>query len=152
MHWATCVLAIGGMLGANQAVAAPAALDWLAGHWCGGDGGRVIDEVWLTEKGGVLLGMSRTIRDGKAESHEFMRIVVDGDRIAFHVQPNGVPATVFSMVERDATGIRFENPAHDFPNRIDYRRSGDRLDASISGPGRDGKTMTIPFAYRRCGD
>ncbi|MBN8480769.1 MAG: hypothetical protein J0L88_04165 [Xanthomonadales bacterium] len=145
------VLAIGGMIGASAAGAAPAAFDWLAGHWCGGEDGRVIEEVWLPEAGGALLGMSRTIRDGKVETFEFMRIVVDGDRATFHVQPNGVPATLFTMATRDAGSIRFENPAHDFPNRIEYRRNGERLEAAIAGPGRDGRTMTIPFAYRRCG-
>jgi len=151
MAAARTVLLACAMIGMGQAMAADPPLDWLAGKWCGGEDGRVIEEVWLPEAGGALLGMSRTVRDGRTETFEFMRIVVDGDRAAFHVQPNGVPATVFPMAARDAGSIRFENPAHDFPNRIEYRRNGDRLEAAIAGPGRDGKTMTIPYAYRRCG-
>lgn len=151
MACAKWILAACTVFGIARPAAAESALDWLAGHWCGGDGGRRIDEVWLPQSGGVLLGMSRTVRGSQVESFEFMRIVVDGDGASFHVQPNGVPATVFTMAARDAESIRFENPAHDFPNRIEYRRSGDRLDAVIAGPGRDGKTKTIPFAYRRCG-
>ncbi len=150
MRYVTFVFAMGGFFGAGQALSAPPALDWLAGHWCGGEGGRHIEEVWLPEAGGALLGMSRTLRDGRIETFEFMRIVAQDGRYDFHVQPNGAPPTVFTMTSRDEAGIRFENPAHDFPNRIEYRREGDRLQAAIAGPGRDGKTKTIPFAYRSC--
>lgn len=127
-----------------------AGLSWMAGHWCSEAQGRRIDEVWLPEAGGALHGLSRTVRGGKVESFEFMRIVSDGDTASFHVQPNGAAPTVFVMADRGDGWIRFGNPAHDFPNRIEYRRDGDRLLAWISGPGRDGKDVRIPFEYRAC--
>jgi hypothetical protein len=38
----------------------------------------------------------------------------------------------------------FENPAHDFPTRVAYRRDGDRLVATVSGPGgRDAQSWTF---------
>ena len=142
---------LGLMLAMGAAQASSPEFDWLAGHWCGGSGGRVIDEVWLPEAGGALVGMSRTVRDGKTESFEFMRLVPQGKDAGFHVQPNGAPATVFAIVERDAQRVRVANAAHDFPNTIEYRREGDALHAWIAGPGRDGKELRIPFDYRRCG-
>ncbi|MBA2077296.1 hypothetical protein PCA_02060 [Rhodanobacter sp. PCA2] len=145
------MLAAGLALGAGTAAAAAPELDWLAGHWCGGTANRQIEEVWLPEGGGMLLGMSRTLRDGRTESFEFMRIVAAGKQAGFHVQPNGVPPTRFAIAERGEQRVRFENAAHDFPNRIEYRREGDVLHAWIAGPGRDGKEMRIPFEYRRCG-
>jgi hypothetical protein len=134
----------------GQATSAEPTLDWLAGHWCSSDQASRVDEVWLPEAGGALLGMSRTVRGGKVESFEFMRIVIDGDAATFHVQPNGVPPTVFTQAARGDGWIRFENSAHDFPNRIEYRRDGDALHAYIAGPGRDGEEMKIPFEYRLC--
>ncbi|QNN47899.1 hypothetical protein H9L17_07180 [Thermomonas brevis] len=151
MRKAKAMLGAGLVLAAGAATAAGPEFDWLAGHWCGGSAGRAIDEVWLPEAGGVLLGMSRTVRGGKTESFEFMRIVPAGDDAGFHVQPNGVAPTVFAIAERGERRVRFENAAHDFPNRIEYRREGDALHAWIAGPGRDGKEMRIPFEYRRCG-
>lgn len=141
-------------LGAGPALAGDAhALDWLGGQWCSEEDGRRIDEAWLPEAGGSLLGMSRTVRDGKLESFEFMRIVVDGGTASFHVQPNGVPPTVFTAAARGDGWIRFENPDHDFPNQVEYRRSGDDgLSAWIAGPGPDGAELRIPFEYRRCAD
>jgi hypothetical protein len=135
---------------AGQAAADEPGLDWLAGHWCSGNGGQQAEEVWLPEAGGTLLGMSRTVRDSKVGSFEYMRIVSDGKASRFHVQPNGVPPTVFAQVARGDAWIRFENPAHDFPNRIEYRREGEQMHAYISGPGRDGKELKIPFDYHRC--
>lgn len=130
---------------------AQADLAWLEGQWCGGDDGRRIDESWLPQAGGMLMGMSRTVRDGQVESFEFMRIVVDGNAASFHVQPNGVPPTIFAMEARGEGWIRFANDAHDFPNRVEYRRNGDGLSAWIAGPGEDGAELRIRFEYRRCG-
>lgn len=135
----------------GQAAAGEPELDWLAGRWCGGEGGRQIEEVWLPKAGGELLGMSRTVKGAKLESFEYMRIVSDGKGASLQVQPNGAPPTVFAQSALGDGWIRFENPAHDFPNLIEYRREGDRLHAFIAGPGRDGKELKIAFDYHRCG-
>lgn len=151
MRYAKTLLVIGLALCSGQVASGERALDWFAGHWCGGEGGRQVEEVWLPESGGALLGMSRTVRGGATESFEFMRIVPEGRNAGFHVQPNGAPPTVFAIAARGTDWVRFENPAHDFPNQIEYRREGERLHAWIAGPGRDGKQRKIPFEYRRCG-
>lgn len=151
MRYAKAMLGAYLALSAAQAAGGELKLDWLAGHWCSGEPGQQVDEVWLPEAGGALLGMSRTVRGGKTASFEYMRIVPDGQTANFHVQPNGVPATVFVQAARGENWIRFENTAHDFPNRIEYRREGDTMRAWIAGPGRDGRELKIPFDYRHCG-
>ena len=58
-------------------VAAPALagdLDWLAGHWCGVSGTTFSEEVWMAPRGGLLVGMHRDTREGRATGFEFMRI------------------------------------------------------------------------------
>ena len=144
------------MLGVGMALASGTAsaaeFDWLAGQWCGGSTERNIEEVWLPEAGGALLGMSRTVRGSSTESFEFMRLVPAGKNTGLYVQPNGVAPTVFAIANHGDGWVVFENPAHDFPNRIEYRRDGAGLRASIAGPGADGKTLEIPFNYHRCGE
>jgi hypothetical protein len=137
---------------AGQSSAEGSGLDWLAGRWCSSEDGRRIDEVWLPGAGGELLGMSRTVRGATVESFEYMRIVASDQGATFHAQPNGAPPSAFAQAARGDGWIRFENRAHDFPNRIEYRREGDRLRAWIAGPGRDGKELKIAFAYDRCGE
>lgn len=145
------VLGAGLALGSSAVTAAPGRFDWLAGHWCGGTEERRLDEVWLPEAGGALLGMSRTLSRGSMASFEYMRLVPAGKAAGLHVQSNGVAPTTFVIADHGENWVVFENPQHDFPNRIEYRRDGAELKASISGPGEDGKTLRIPFDYRRCG-
>jgi hypothetical protein len=48
----------------------------------------------------------------------------------------------------DATVV-FENPEHDFPQRVGYKRNGsDALDAWIEGQA-NGKSRRVDFSYQR---
>lgn len=127
-------------------------LTWLSGRWCGGAGSERVEEIWLEPNGEHLLGVSRTTKDGQLASFEFLRIG-PGDRVpTYFAQPGGRPPTAFAHTDGGDAWVRFENPAHDFPQRIEYRRDGDRLRAEIAGPGDDGKELVIGFDYTRCGE
>lgn len=151
MRYTKAMLGAGLALCGGAAMAATPELDWLAGQWCGGEGERRIDESWLPAAGGMLIGMSRTVNGKRVETFEFMRIVSDDESASLHVQPNGEPPTVFAMAAWGEGWVRFENPEHDFPNQIEYRREGEHLHAHIAGPGQDGNELRIPFEYHRCG-
>ncbi|MCL7713891.1 DUF6265 family protein [Stenotrophomonas mori] len=146
------VLGAGLALAAGTATAAADGFDWLAGHWCGGSAERTIEEVWLPAAGGTLLGMSRTLGGDTLASFEFMRLVASGEDAGLHVQPDGAPPTTFAIAGHGDGWVVFAQAAHDFPDRIEYRRDGALLHAAISGPGDAGAPLRIPFEYRRCGD
>ena len=55
-----------------------------------------------------------------------------GGALQFIPQPGGAPATCFALVSWEDGRAQFENPDHDFPQRITYSRDGDRLTATIS--------------------
>jgi hypothetical protein len=61
-------------------------------------------------------------------------------------QPGGRAPVQFRLTARTRTGATFENPAHDFPQRIVYRRSGDSMVATISA--LDGSNA-MSWTYRR---
>ncbi len=117
-------------------------LDWLAGHWRSENGARVSEEIWSEPEGGLMLGMSRTIRDGKARGFEFLRIEIGavsgtagdgaGEGAALFAQPGGRPAVRFTLTSSAPNEATFENPDHDYPQRIVYSREGDHLTATIS--------------------
>ncbi len=105
------MLKAGIVLGTGMAVATGTAaageFDWLAGQWCGGGGERKIEEVWLPEAGGALLGMSRTVRGGVTESFEFMRLVPagqDADFVIQDVRAHGVPGLV-NLYDIESPGL-----------------------------------------------
>lgn len=124
---------------------------WMAGSWCLSRNGEQIEEVWLAPAGGLMLGMGRTTAGSGQRTHfEFMRIELRDGTTTYLAQPQGRLATAFKLIEADSSSARFENPAHDFPKRIEYRRDGNAMRAEIAGPGRDGKERVIGFDFVVC--
>ena len=132
-----------------QTTAAPE-LDWIAGHWCQRSGDEVIEEHWLPASGGLLLGMGRTVAAGRARSFEFLRIETRDGNPVLIAQPNGVPPIPFALTASGKGWARFENPQHDFPKRVEYRRTPQGLHAEISAPGEGASVKVIPFDYLPC--
>jgi hypothetical protein len=122
---------------------------WLAGCWRMERGAMITEEQWMTPRGGVMLGISRATRRDTVVSEEFLRLSVRGDTIVYWALPTRQTASEFRTRSATDQEITFENPAHDFPQRIRYRRAGaDSLLAQIEGE-RGGQTRTITFPYRR---
>ena len=139
---------------ASASPAAPAnanasALAWLAGCWELREGARVIVEQWMAPSGGVMLGMNHTVSAERSRAFEFMYLgPVDG-RLSFVARPSGQAGATFPVVALDDSSVTFEQPAHDFPKRVEYRRRGsDVLYAQIEGP-MNGEQLRVPFLFRR---
>lgn len=110
-------------------------LAWMSGNWLFERGGRWTSEQWSDPRGGVMLGYSRSGRGGALREWEFIRIAPDADgTLAYHAQPGGRAPVVFRLVSRGrgGTSVTFENPQHDFPQRIRYLRDGPVMTATIS--------------------
>ncbi len=126
-------------------------LGWLAGSWRMEKGGRVIDEQWMAPAGGVMLGMGRTIAKGRVMEHEFLQIREGpGGDLFYIAQPSGQPEATFQITSLSDTAVSFENPQHDFPQKISYTlQTVGVLLAAIEGPGADGQVKRIEFTYQR---
>ena len=145
-----CIPALSTPIARANGTAQTDGLDWIQGDWCGGADNERIEEHWLSSHGGLRLGLGRTLKGSRTSSFEFLRIdVVDG--VATYIgQPEGAPPTAFKRTAGDKNWVRFENPQHDVPKRVEYRRTGNALYAEIAGPGEDGKEIVIPSAYTVC--
>lgn len=123
---------------------------WLAGCWTqpGREPGSV--EQWMAPAGGVMLGMARTLKDGRVVSFEFMQLRAGADgRLRYIAQPQGRPPTEFPLLRQSSAELVFENPAHDFPQRVIYRQvAPDRLQARIEGE-MNGQARGIDFPMQR---
>lgn len=129
MHAIALLLA--GAASAQGGAPALSQLAWMAGHWRAAQHDRVIEEVWMAPRGGLMPGLNRSSSAGGAE-FEFLRIVEDEAGIAYVAMPGGGASTRFVLVEASPGHARFENPAHDFPTRISYTATGaDALRACI---------------------
>ena len=122
------------------AVAAPASapdaaddLAWMAGSWVSEGDSRWTEERWSRPRGGVMLGTALTGKGDAAEHYEFMRIARDSEgRLTFWASPQGKAPSPFPAAGGGESEIVFLNPAHDYPQRIVYRREGAELVATIS--------------------
>ncbi len=93
-----------------------------------------------------MLGMSRTIVSGKTTEYEFVVVRTGSQGLEYVAMPSGQPGGVFKATRVSASEAIFENPAHDFPSRIAYRRADGGLIATIDGQ-VDGKPRAVDFAY-----
>ncbi|HEU5134402.1 MAG TPA: DUF6265 family protein [Steroidobacteraceae bacterium] len=123
---------------------------WLAGHWCTDLEGEFIEEAWLSPRGNLMLGVGQTVKGGKTVNFEFMRIESDAGDTNYIAQHRAGAPTAFRMTASGENWARFENPAHDFPKRVEYRRTPNGLRAEVAGPGKGGKELVISFEYLAC--
>jgi Domain of unknown function (DUF6265) len=137
-----------------QASSNIAQLSWMAGCWEQRSATRVTEEQWMAAAGGTMLGVSRTIARDSTRGYEFMRIATLAGKLTYIAQPSGQAETAFVTSAITDTLAVFENPAHDFPQRIEYRRvTADSIVARISATTRSGQArgMEIPMRRSRCG-
>ena len=107
---------------------------WLSGVWMSRSGdGRWADEYWTLPRDGLMLGAGMAGQGEKVNFFEHMRIATDrSGQMAFFAMSNGGPAVVFPVVRQGPNLVVFENPKHDYPQRITYSTDGQRLTAIIS--------------------
>lgn len=123
-------LAVAGMLLVTTVLAAEDAsidqLSWMEGLWVGGGGDAPeAEELWTAPKGGLMLGLHRDVGPGDRVFFEFLRIAETPDGLVYFASPKGREATAFTVVETAPRRVVFENPDHDFPQRIGYRLDGE---------------------------
>jgi hypothetical protein len=133
--------AAAGLLGGRQAPPAPlATLDFMAGCWRGPAGPEsIIEEYYTAPSDNVMLGVSRYMKAGRVTGFEFTSIVREDTAIVVTPRPEGQQPAQFRVTKLARNSVVWENPAHDFPTLVAYRRlPGDTLVARIEGPGPQG--------------
>ena len=141
------------LLASAGAIAHEAPIDklaWLAGCWSqtGSDAGSV--EMWSLPAGGTMLGMARTVKNGKTVEWEHLMIRETEPGIWTYVaKPGKQPEAAFPIKLIGDGEVVFENPQHDFPQRIIYKRDGaDGLKARIEGVSK-GKEKAFDYPMQR---
>lgn len=120
-------------------------LDWLAGCWETEDGR--VREQWTVVNDGLAFGFGTTTADGEIVFFEQLRIETGDAGLLYSAYPAGVGPTQFRLTDSGPGRATFDNPEHDFPQRLGYRRDGAMLRAMASLA--DG-TRARSWSYRRC--
>jgi hypothetical protein len=147
---AACVIAMGSQ-SIQAADVSLTTLTWLAGDWQLTNGTRVAEEHWTLPSANSLLGLSRTVRDGRTVAFEFVRIEQRDKDIFYVAQPNGRPPTDFKLSSSTDGELVFEGDGKDRVKRITYRREGQAgLYALVEGD-ENGRAFKQEFRYKRPG-
>lgn len=124
-------------------------LSWLEGLWTGNKDGVETEELWMPAKGGALLALHRDVKDGRMVSFEFLRIATTAEGTFLFGSPQSAPPTPFRLLSMEHQRVTFENPAHDFPQRILYwLDSQSALHARIEGP-MNGATVSEEWVWTK---
>lgn len=120
---------------ARAVALAPAA--WLAGCWeaTSATGRSVTEEQWMAPSGGLMVGMSRSVRDGTARGYELLTIRVGEDGgLVYRAAPSGQAVTDFPARAVAPGRLEFVNSEHDFPKKIVYTLLEENLtEAAVFG-------------------
>lgn len=129
-------------------------LAWLAGCWefNNSEKGLSITEQWMRPGGGLMIGAGRTVKGGTAVDYEFLRIADEAEGIFYIAKPRAnKEETKFKLVRSTPGEAVFENPTHDFPQRIIYKLNGDHLKARIEGTANGSvRGMDFPYVRAKC--
>lgn len=125
------------------------AFSWLQGCWAVEGAEPGTGEQWSAPAGGTMLGFGRTVRKGRTAQYEFLQLRETEGKITYIALPSGQRETAFTLQHGTTGEAVFENLAHDFPQRIIYRRTpGPGLHARIEGMVQ-GKLKTVEFPMKR---
>jgi hypothetical protein len=128
-------------------------LSWLKGCWRAENAnGAHVTEVWSAPPMPAMLGYAYAIdRNGRLAFWEHTRIEVrGGETPVFVAMPAGGTPVRFPLAESGPGRAAFENPAHDFPKRVEYARAGDDLTATVSAPEAPQQTEIIRYRRIAC--
>lgn len=111
----------------------PAMPAWLAGAWAmESESGAWSEEWWTPPRADQMMGAGRSGKGSSLGWWEHMRIERNGGKLSFCAIPKGQAGACFDAVSSGESAVVFENPGHDYPQRVRYWRDGDYLNAEVS--------------------
>jgi hypothetical protein len=134
-------------------------LAWIAGAWGGTLNGRTIEQHWMRPAGGSMVGMYRSIRDGRATLYEILAIEARDGEVFLRIKHFAPGAGLVSREEKDQSVdyalVKAESRTAVFegtgaaPARVTFHGpSPEALTITVEGE-RDGKRSATEFKYRR---
>jgi hypothetical protein len=120
-------------------------LHWLAGRWerTNNKPGQSGSETWSGVSAGKMSGFAVTLKGKDTVFVERSTLEIKGDDIFYNALVTGSAKPVpFKLTSVTDDSFVCENPQHDFPKKISYKLTGNRIYATISGNGK-----TIPYNF-----
>lgn len=109
-------------------------IQWISGHWKASGEDTYFYESWERKEPALYTGKAYTLVGTDTVFSEKMTIAEEGGKIYLNTVPAEKEAVAFQLMGANDKEVIFENPMHDYPRRITYRRiSADSLYVEITG-------------------
>lgn len=112
--------------------------NWLLGEWEKTDSLGTLKEIWTRQDDSTFVGQSYYIQNYKDTLHnEQIELMQDGEHLIYTATVEGEnndTSILFQMTKDEDSLLVFENPKHDYPQKIQYKliKNGSIV-ATISG-------------------
>jgi len=126
--------------------------NWLIGRWENNSAEGNLSEFWTKANDSTLLGESYFAIKNDTVFGEKVELMQTGKDFVYEVsvaKQNDEKPVPFKLTKSSETEMIWENPAHDYPNKIVYQKVGnDSLVAEIFGT-KDGKAKSEVFKMKK---
>lgn len=125
---------------------------WLKGTWQRQSAQGILTESWQQLDDSTFIGKSFFVSNGDTLSSESIRLQQRNGKLHYIPtvadQNEGKPV-VFTFTNLTDSSVTFENPKHDFPQKIEYQLNApDSLIAEVSAV-VEGKTKALTFRMKK---
>lgn len=126
--------------------------DWFLGHWENNSKEGNLSEIWTKENDSTFHGETYFVIDKKTVFSESVKLWQKENQLIYEVAVKGQndeKPVEFTLTSSSDKQLIFENPKHDYPNKITYNQiTKDSIVAEISGM-KDGKSKSEQFAMKK---
>jgi hypothetical protein len=122
----------------------------LLGVWEGIQGSGIYHEEWRQLSDTLLEGRAYLVKKGEITNPENLKIVIEDGQVYYiaDVSHNEAPVR-FRMTSCSDTILVFENPSHDFPQKITYDLAEEGWLKAVIEAERDGEIRKVEFRLKK---
>lgn len=125
-------------------------LNWLLGQWEGIQGTGVYHEEWEKINDSEFTGKAYLIKKSEISNPENLTIHSDGMGIYYTADVSHNPKPVsFKLTSQNESTFVFENPEHDFPQKIIYEKNDDNSLLATIEATTNGKIKKVEFNLKK---
>ena len=128
-------------------------MDWLIGNWEQALPEGILKETWTKQNDSTFTGDSYFITPKDTVHFESIKLTQKAEELTYSatvVGQNDDEPVDFKLTSDAENTFTFENPTHDYPQKISYKKvSSDRLIVTISGKQQGKQTQeSYPMAKK----
>jgi hypothetical protein len=122
---------------------------WLEGEWEKTDSLGTLKEIWIPKNDSTFTGQSYYIQDEKDTIHnEQIELIQDKEHLIYSATVKGEnnnTAIPFQLTKDEDSLLIFENPKHDYPQKLEYRLLKNKGISIIVSGKEKGKSSTTTY-------